>query len=275
MKIGRKQSLSYLLLISVLYLCTTSCSSYKKIPYLQTEHDDDRYIELSSMYKESIVRFQPDDVLSIVVNVVGEPAVVYDYNLPLQPAATGDLNSDVSLGGGGVQTYMVNKQGQIDFPVLGLIKVAGYTQGELEDYLKKSLRKFLKVDPIVAVRLMNFRITITGEVGSPGQYSIVKDNVNIIEALALAGDMTIQGKRDGVILYRKNENGNLNKITLDISDANIVASPYFYLQQGDLVYVTPSKLKVQSTVIGGYTNLIFTVTSFIFSVATTIIVLTK
>ncbi|MDR0866630.1 MAG: polysaccharide biosynthesis/export family protein [Candidatus Symbiothrix sp.] len=257
-----------------LLLGITSCTSYKKVPYLQTEDKRD-VINLRTLSKENTVRFQPDDALGIVVNVVGEQSVAYDYNLPLQPTATTDNSEDIVNQGMGRQTYMIDKEGRIDFPVLGLVKVAGYTQEELEKYLKESLRDYLKVDPIVTVRLLNFKISVIGEVNRPGQYNINKDRINILEALALAGDMTIYGKRDEIEVIREMPNGELKIVTLDISKAQTASSPYFYLHQNDQIYVVPNSIKARSAFIGGETSLIVSVFGLLFTVTSVIISVAK
>jgi polysaccharide export outer membrane protein len=256
--------------LCLLLVGITSCTSYKKVPYLQTGEKGGE-IDLVTLYKENTVRFQPDDVLSIVVNVVGEQSVAYDYNLPLQPAATTDNSSESFVNQGvGRQTYMVNKAGEIDFPVLGAIKVSGYTQAELERYLKESLNYSLK-NPVVTVRLVNFKISIVGEVNRPGQYNVSRDHVNILEALALAGDMTVYGKRDDVRVIREMPDGELKMVVLDISKIEAASSPYFYLHQNDQIYVVPNSVKARSADIGSQTSIIFSVVGVLFSIANIVI----
>jgi polysaccharide export outer membrane protein len=265
-------------IVFLLLAGSVSCTSYKKVPYLQTRGNDE-VVTTVSLAKENTVRFQPDDVLAIVINVTGESSVASNYNLPMQPTATtysGDLGSEINSGVGR-QTYLVNKAGRIDFPVLGSINVEGYTQAELEQYLKESLRRYLKADPIVTIRLMNFNISVLGEVNRPGTYSIGKDHINIMEALALAGDMSIYGKRDDVKLIRSLPNGETKIITLDISDARIISSPYYYLHQNDEIYVVPNKTKAKQAGVGAETNIYLSLGSILLSAATlvTTIVLRK
>ena len=159
----------------------------------------------------SIVRYQVDDVLNITVNAVEEPIIAADFNLPLQPLAnTENSGEDNVPQGTGRQSYRVNRQGEIDFPVLGLIKVEGLTEAELEALLKESLRRYLKTVPIISIRMQDFRISVLGEVGRPGQYNVTKNNINIFEALSLAGDMSIYGQRDKVKLMRVLSTGETN-----------------------------------------------------------------
>ena len=262
MNVKLKLRISYLFLIVVVAFFAMSCTSYRKVPYLQTKSDANE-INLYTLAKESTVRFQPDDVLAITFNTPGEQAVAYDYNLPLQPASTnpGDLYLNT---GTGRQTFMVNKDGDVDFPVLGIVKVAGYTQDELENHLKTILKRQLKVDPVVTVRLVNFRINVIGEVNRPGSYTITdRDHINILEVLSLAGDMTLFGSRDKVHVMRVMPNGELKRVKLDISKAEAAHSPYFYLRQNDMVYVEPSKVRAQTADISPALGTILSVSSFL------------
>ena len=266
MNVVFKLRLSYLFLITIVAFSVMSCTSYKKIQYLQTDEKAGE-IDLFTMAKGSTVRFQPDDVLAITFNVVGEQAIAYDYNLPLQPAATNPADLFLNTGTGR-QTFLVNKEGEVDFPVLGVIKVEGYTQAELENHLKMILKKQLKVDPVVTVRLVNFRINVLGEVNRPGVQGITdKDRINILEALSLAGDMTLFGSRNNVVIFREMPSGELKKVRLDISKADVTLSPYFYLQQNDIVYVEPSKVRAQSADISPVLGTAISIGSFMFTIA--------
>lgn len=249
---------SNLLFFLLLTFCITSCTSSKKVPYLQTKDRDNRAeIDMISLYEENIIRFKVDDILSITINIPGEQSIAYDFNLPVQPSATTDNSSTGEMSTGyGRQTYQVNRNGEINFPFLGLIKVSGYTKYELETYLKKELQKYIKVEPIVTVYLTNFYITVLGEVGRPGQYTVSKNHVNILEMISLAGDLTLYGQRDNVKIMRQMQDGEIKIITIDISQADIITSPYFYLAQNDLIYVEPNKMRVTSAYIGTSTNLI-------------------
>ncbi|GHT61828.1 polysaccharide export outer membrane protein [Bacteroidia bacterium] len=251
----------------LLLLCATSCTSYKKVPYFQETGDPGEF-ETPSYSDRSVVRFQPDDVLAVTVNVVGEQKIALDYNLPIQPAATSFEGDENYVDQGiGRQTYLVSKNGEIDFPTLGLIKVAGYTQEELQDNIKVLLRGRMKIDPVVTVRLMNFKIMITGEVNRPGQITVNKDRIDLFEALTLAGDLTVFGKRDHVYVRRQSPDGKFKYVRLDISKADVTASPYFYLRQNDMVYVQPTKARTLQSDIALW-GTITSVASFIMTVVT-------
>jgi polysaccharide export outer membrane protein len=259
----------------LLLLCAASCTSYQKVPYFQVDGEQPSEFETSSYSTKSVVRFQPDDVLAITVNVVGEQKIALDYNLPIQPSATSyeGEGSDVTTGIGR-QTYLVSKKGEIDFPTLGLIKAAGYSQEELQDYIKQLLRERMKVDPVVTVRLMNFKILVIGEVSRPGQITVSKDRIDLFEALALAGDLTIHGKRDNVFVRRQLPDGTFKYVRLDISRVDVTTSPYFYLRQNDMVYVQPTKTKSLQSDISMW-GTVMSVASFIVSVATFVVYTSK
>jgi polysaccharide export outer membrane protein len=252
-----------------------SCTSYKQIPYFQAKGNPLEF-ETQSYADKSIVRFQPDDVLAITINVVGEQKIALDYNLPIQPAATsfegeGEL-IDQSIGR---QTYLVSKKGEIDFPTLGTIKVAGYTQEELQEHINGLLRdRLMLVSPIVTVRLMNFRIMVLGEVGKPGQYTINKTRFDIFEAITLAGDLTVFGKRNNVLIRRQLPDGTFKYVRLDLSKAEVSASPYFYLRQNDMIYVQPNRVKALQSDVSMW-SIMLSVASFLMGVVTFVAIYTK
>jgi polysaccharide export outer membrane protein len=260
--------------ILLLLLCATSCTSYKKVPYFQ-DGGNPKEFETPSYSDRSEVRFQPDDVLAITVNSVGDQKILLDYNLPIQPSATSfEGEGDYVDQGVGRQTYLVTKTGEIDFPTLGKIKVVGYTQEELQNHIKALLSELMKSNPIVTVRLMNFKIMVTGEVNRPGQYTISKKQFDLFEALTLAGDLTIFGKRDYVWIRRQMPDGAFKHVKLDISKADVTTSPYFYLRQNDIIYVEPNKTKTLQSDISLW-GTIMNVASFLISIATFVVVNTR
>lgn len=270
----RDYSFFFLLLVVIV---TSSCTASKKVPYFQSKAErKGKIVDLPSYRLENTVRFKPDDILGITVNVPGEQSVASDYNLPLVPAATSENSTEDFVSTGiGRQAFLIGKDGTIDFPVVGIIKVAGYTQGELEKYLKERLSEKLVAPSIVTVRLLNFKITMTGEVGAPGSYTINGDHINLVEALALAGDMTISGKRDDIRLLRPKPDGGYTEVSLDITKEDIISSPYFYLQQNDIVYVIPNSQKTQSAEVSPRWGFITGVASFAMSLFAFILVLAK
>lgn len=254
-------------------LIYTSCTSYKKVPYLQTENAEALY---ETKLEDAVLHFQKEDILGITINVSGESAIANDFNLPLQPSATNENSNEFSVAQGyGRQTYQVNSRGEIDFPVLGSIRVEGLSPEELESYLKNALKRYLKSDPIVTIRLMNYRISVLGEVSHPGQYSVSKNQINILEALALAGDMTIYGQRDNLRLVRKLPAGEVKIIRLDITDPGITSSPYFYLQQDDVLYVEPNKARAKSSDIGSQTSILISLGSMLLTLVNLVVLIAK
>lgn len=256
-------------LLGLFIVGLSSCNSYKKIPYLGNGlSNNSSTVTIPSPFRENEVRFKIGDVLGITVNALGsESSLVADFNLPFQPTASADNTGENDVPQGiGRQTYLIDHEGFIDFPVIGKISVEGFTHDELEVELKSQLKKYLKVDPIITIRLLNYRVTILGEVGSPGIYPVSRDHINILEALAMAGDMTIYGQRENVKLIRELPDEKLEVVHLNLNDAWVASSPYFYLRQNDILYVEPNKTKSKSADIGAQTNLWLSLTSIGLSV---------
>ncbi len=222
----------------------TGCAMPKKVTYFQ-----DLEPEKSEAIARSVdIRVQPEDKISILVSTP-EEALTSMFNLQL-PTTMVSNSGQNRLG------YTVNDRGEIDFPILGLVHVAGKTRQEIAETIKHELtsRNLLK-DPIVTVEFQNLTVTVLGEVGSPGRYNIDKDHLTLIDALALAGDLTIQGRRDNVMVQR-DEDGKKVIHRVDISSGpDLYASPVYYLKQNDVVYVEPTAMrKRQSTVNGNTLN---------------------
>ncbi|MDR1122275.1 MAG: polysaccharide biosynthesis/export family protein [Dysgonamonadaceae bacterium] len=263
-----------LFVVSLIPLLLFSCTSSRKISFFRSDNqsavrDNKTY---PTQIKSQIVRFQPDDILSILINVPGENVAAIDFNLPLQPVESEDIG--YVNQGVGRQAYLVDKQGEIDFPVLGTIKVSNFTQGELEAYLKKRLSTYLKVEPIVTVRLSNFHISVLGEVNRPGRYNVTSDHINVIEALALAGDMTLYGKRDQVRVVRQLPEG-VRIVELNIHSTAMLSSPYFYLQQNDIVLVEANSARARSADVGSQTGILISVGSMLLTLVNLILVIVR
>lgn len=264
----KKRSIIILLATAML----ASCQSYKKVPYLQdnpvisTEH-----YETTSLYD---ARIMPKDLLTIVVSCPEEPELAEPFNLtvstPVSNTGNKSLTSQPAL-----QQYLVDNQGNIDFPVLGTIHLGGLTKGEAEQLVKDKLAPQFHRAPIVTVRMVNYKISVIGEVASPGTFTISNEKVNLFEALAMAGDMTIYGIRDNVKLIREDNAGKREIITLNLNDTDILQSPYYYLQQNDIVYVTPNKTKAKTSNISTSTTIWFSVVGSLVSLASLIIAITK
>lgn len=214
----------------------TGCSTHNRLAYFQ---DVATQAEGTVPLQKIQVKIEPDDEL--MINVSSEfPEATAIYNLPFNnPGMREDLklNSTVTQK----QTYIVNKEGDITFPVLGKIHVAGMTTMQLADELTRRIAADVEA-PYVRVELVNFNVNVMGEVQQPGHYKFDTERVTVIDALARAGDMTVFGKRDNVTVWRE-ENGKMTYHHLNLNDSKIHNSPYYYLKQNDMVYVEPSEAR--------------------------------
>ena len=258
--------LKAILILFVCILSITSCTSYKNVPYLQNPEVVNSYMDSLPMYDATIM---PKDLLTITVNT-SDPEAAAPFNLvvqsPINVARTSNLTQQPSL-----QQYLVNNEGTIDFPVLGRIQVGGLTKNQAEDLIREKLGDYLKEVPIVTVRMSNYKIAVLGEVARPGMFTVNNEKVNIFEALAMAGDLTVWGLRDNVKLIREDANGKREIINLNLNNAGIVTCPYYYLQQNDILYVSPNKTKAKNSDIGQSTSLWFSATSILVYIASLLV----
>ena len=208
----------------------------------------------------------PKDILTITVNTVN-PEASAPYNLVVSTALnTGNSGQNIGTQRA-LQTYLVDNSGNIDFPVLGTLTVGGLTKSECEKMIHDKILPYLNAaeNPVVTVRMSNYKISVLGEVNRPGMFTVGNEKINILEALAQAGDLTIYGVRDKVKLIREDAKGRKDVITLNLNDANIINSPYYYLQQNDIVYVEPNKVKARNSAIGQSTTIWLSATSILVS----------
>lgn len=254
----KKHILLFFVFASVCLL--TSCGSSKNVSYFMNRE------ALDKVAKGYLVdaRIMPKDVLTITVSTT-TPEAARQFNL-LTPTSQTQL-----------QTYLVDNEGRIRFPVIGELKVGGLTKTEAETLIADKIAPYLveSENPVVTVRMSSFSISVLGEVNQPGTFTVAREKINVLEALSRAGDMTIYGVRNNVTLIREDSEGNKSYYTLDLNDANIVNSPYYYLQQNDILYVEPNKIRAQSSAIGSSTNLWLSATGILMSLATMIISLVK
>lgn len=230
-----------LLLMAVLAVGAASCGhkTYKNIAYFQDVEED---MSLPMDVNRGIV-IQPQDKISIVVSTMNSE-LARPYNLPRVTYTLGAENDNIGGGGNSnILGYVVDNNGNINMAGLGEMHVAGMNRWELSDYVRQILidRKLL-TEPNVTVEFMNFKVSVLGEVGSPGTYNISGDKVTILQALSLAGDLTIMGKRDNITVLRE-QGKERTFYHLDLRDTDIFNSPAYYLQQSDVVYVYPSKVR--------------------------------
>lgn len=217
----------------------SSCRTNKKILQQSLYFRDlrDSIINLSVAGFEQT--FKPGDILYIGI-ITPNKESLERFNQPNFSSDGGSMGS-----GGGPMGYLVENDGTIIFPVLGKLHVAGLSKGQLVDTLTKQLRYHID-DPIVSVRLLNYKVTVLGEVGKPGTYTIPNERVTVLDAIGLAGDITMYGVRDSVWVIRQND-GKVEVGTLNLNSGRIFDSPYYYLQQNDLLYVEMTKRKITSS----------------------------
>ena len=252
----------------------TGCNAYEKVAYLQQAGTQAQFTETDrNPVPEPILKV--GDVLMITVNT-NTPEAAMSFNLPLIPAGESTRSYGVGTGayisyGLGMQNYLIDMQGVLIFPVIGKIKAAGMTKSELAEHIKRSIfPQYITEEPIILIRYGNFKVSVLGEVLKAGTFPIDNEKVSLFEALAMAGDMTIYGNRESVLLIREN-NGERETIRLDIRDKNLVNSPYFYLQQNDVLYVEPNASKARSSSIGTAESLSISIVGTLISLSSLII----
>lgn len=229
------------ILLALLVVSAASCSTYKKINYIQDAQLD---TALTMIANQGIL-IQPMDMISIVVSS-RDPELARIYNLPVVTYQAGS-ESSVSSFNQRLIGYSVDNDGNIQFPELGTIHVAGLNRWQLAELIREKLSSLVK-DAVVTVQFMNFKISVTGEVTSPGVFDISGDKITIFEAISLARNLTIYGRRDGVYVIRE-QNGSRTIYQVDLRTVDMFNSPAYYLQQNDVVYVEPNKVRAgQSTI---------------------------
>ena len=245
-----------------------ACQSYKKVPYFQ---DVDVVNQAKQQERLYDARIMPKDLLTIVVSCTN-PELAVPFNLTVASnAGMAVSSSSYVTAQPTLQTYLVDNDGDINFPVLGELKLGGLTKKEAEQLIIDRLKPYIKETPIVTVRMVNYKISVIGEVARPGTFTISNEKVNLLEALAMAGDMTVYGLRDNVKLIREDANGKQQIITLDLNKAETILSPYYWLQQNDIVYITPNKAKARNSDVGNSTSLWFSATSILVSVVSLLV----
>ncbi|MCI1779343.1 MAG: polysaccharide biosynthesis/export family protein [Bacteroidales bacterium] len=259
-----------LLLICALFLY--GCASQNRISYLQGLPD--YYVcDIPQNYK---IKICPYDLLSIMVNSK-DSELSQMFNLPMVSYQISNDSDGFTGGQNRVLGYQVDNNGNIDFPQLGVIKVKGLTRTELAYYIKQKLKSGgLLKDPIVTVQFLNFKVSVIGEVNRPGTFNINSDRISIFEALGKAGDMTIYGRRDNVKLIRES-GGVRTVVALDLRENSVLSSPYYYLQQNDIIYVEPNRVRAGQSRINQNRSVstIASILSAFISITTLIVSITK
>lgn len=246
-----------LFLLGLVFL--NSCVSRKEIAYFQnagfkpTEPLDKKINSL---------RLKPNDLVTINVSAPEQDAAI-PFNLPLISSGNTDLGSSSMNAAPRLQNYLVDSDGFIYFPILGKYKVEGMNLEELRNRLVNDISNYVK-DPIVTVQLVNFQVSVLGEVNRPGTFTVNDQYISLPNALGLAGDLSIYGRRDNILIIRE-EDDQVKKTYLDITNSNIVNSPYYYLKQNDVVYVEPNKSQRQGASFNRNTGIYVSVASVLIS----------
>lgn len=248
--------------VILMAMLLASCGSTKNVAYFQNSDFIDG--EQSSYLYDA--RILPKDQLTITVSTTNPDAAV-PFNLTVPTPYNTNTRSTSSQAM--LQSYLVDNQGYIQFPIVGALKVGGLTKSEAEQLIQTKIRHYMNAEetPIVTVRMSSYSISVMGEVAHPGTFLVQREKISILEALAQAGDLTIYGVRDKVKLIREDANGRKEFHTLNLNDANIISSPYYYLQQNDIVYVEPNKVKARNSNVGTTTSLWFTSVSILISLS--------
>lgn len=236
----------------------SSCGSKKDVVYFQNASAFETIVSDNS----NVNRFKVDDVISINVST-------------LDPQASVPFNIFKGSQEGGMRPeqldYIVDKNGDIDFPVLGTIKLLGLSPAEAKILLTERLKDYLK-DPIINIRLRNFSVTMLGAVNRPGTYPVSGEQITILEALGLAGDLNIKGKRDNVMVIR-DFNGTKVYTRIDLTTKDVLNSPVYYLTQNDVVYVEPNKSLVSTATLDSRSSIALSIASIL--ITTTVVLITR
>ena len=244
----------------VIILVFSSCVSKKKITRFQ--YDEINQSLVSNNYKTI---FKPDDLLQITISAQ-DITSVQPFNLP---AVTFAAATGTAVGQPLQQTYLIDSNGNIDFPVLGKLKIGGLSREEVIDLFKSKLDPDYVKNPTINVFITNFQVTVNGDVTRPGTFTIPNERITILEAIGLAGDINISAKRDNVLVVRE-EGNKKEQYRVNLLSNDIFTSPVYYLQQNDFIYIEPNNAKAQSAATNQNTGLFVSIGSIIISLITII-----
>ena len=258
-----------------------SCSTPTNIAYFQDMSDQ----QVLASQNVTPIRLKPMDQVSIIVNT-REAVITSMFNKPYYTnrigetqSLTSSAGSNSTLSANNISGYTLDAEGNIDFPVVGLVQAAGKTRDELASHIKSELmNRNLVNDPVVTVEFINLQFSVMGEVRSPGTYRITRDRITILDALSMAGDLSIDGKRDNVLVLRPDTSGNITAYNVDMrSFDNVKRSPAYFIHQNDYIYVEPNAKRANQSTVNANTvqsvSFWISVASFLASMATTVSVL--
>jgi polysaccharide biosynthesis/export protein len=263
------------LVFAVLLIFVTSCMAPKQVAYFQYNSADSIKVVPTGMYE---ARIKPKDVLSIMV-VTSNPEATKNYNLitpQLSTASSSLANSIVTTQQPAVQSYLVDSDGCIDFPTLGRIHVAGLTRLEIEKMIMDQIKSaFNQEMPVITINIQNYSVSVLGEVARPGKFVVANERITLLDAIAQAGDLTLYGRRDNIRILREHADGSQEYLMANINDRNLIHSPAYYLEQNDVVYVEPNKVRKRTAGIGSGETLSVSILSALISVASLIVTILK
>ena len=244
----------------LIVLLLFSCASPKDVVYYQGIEG------IAGKNQEATyeIKIQPDDLLMIIVSAE-DPEIAMPFNLK-SVSMVNPSRQDLVRSQETMQLYLVDAVGAIEFPVLGKLKVSGLSRTEVLQMLQKKIGVYIK-NPIINLRIMNFKVSVQGEVNLPGSYPIASERVTLIEALTMAKDLTIYGKRNNILVIREID-GVKSYNRVDITQANFINSPFYYLAQNDVIYVEPNRNKINGAAIGPNTGVIISATSLLIALIT-------
>ena len=244
--------------ILILGILLTSCASKEDVVYFQNTGNFETIVGKNDFTP----KFKVDDLVSIHVSTLDNEASV-PFNL-FRGASEGGITPEQV-------DYLIDKEGEIDFPVVGKIKISGLSPEETRVLIRERLSEYLK-DPIINIRLMNFRITVLGEVNAPGTYPVNSEKVTILQAIGLAGDLTIKGQRENVMVIRDFDGTKVYR-RIDLTKKEALNSPVYYLTQNDVVYIEPNQSAVQSSQLDNRATILVSIFSVL--ITSTVIILTR
>lgn len=238
-------------------LILSSCASRKDIVYFQGNEQ----INTDNYYS---FRFKKDDFISINISGIDESS----YKLFNSPQSVTNLNKGYTNGVPPINGYLIDVNGNIDFPVLGTIKLEGLTRFEAIELFKSKLKDYLQ-NPVITIQIQNFRVTILGEVRNPGTFTIPNEKISILELIGLAGDLTINAVRSNIKVIRE-ENNIKKEYIIDITKKDFINSPVFYLNQNDIVYIEPNRAKINSSIVSSAAGVFISIATLLVTTINTI-----
>ncbi|WP_189605515.1 polysaccharide biosynthesis/export family protein [Salinimicrobium marinum] len=247
-----------LILLAVSALILGSCVSRKKIAYFQNMPELQSTIDAA----KTNLKIQPNDLLTITVSAANIEAV-QPFNLPVTSAPRiGDMGIQGNMQ---LQSYLVDSDGNIEFPVLGTVHVAGLTRQELVEKFKTEISRYVQ-NPIINIKLVNFQVTVLGEVNRPGTFTVPDERISLSKALGMAGDLTIYGRRDNIMILR--ETGDTKEYEyVDLTQSDFLNSEYYYLHQNDVVYIEPNQAQMQGASYNRNASVYISIASVLISLA--------